>query len=105
MTPETKQLIIVIIAAVIAVGAVFYARSLKADATSATLSTGQALGAGIVGLGILMLAMPWAAGQIAAMGFIKSSDFGILAGSVYGLGIVALIGGILIVVVRGAQES
>lgn len=99
------KLIVVIIAAVIAVGAVFYARSIKTDANSATLSTGQALGAGIVGLGILLLAMPWAAGAIAALEFISSSDFGILAGSVYGLGIVTLIGGILIVVVRGAQES
>ncbi len=101
---DTK-LIIVIIAAIIAVGAVFYARSVKTDANSATLSTGQALGAGIVGLGILLLAMPWAAGAIAALDFIQSSDFGILAGSVYGIGIIALIGGILIVVVRGAQES
>ena len=99
------KLIVVIIAAVIAVGAVFYARSIKTDANSATLSTGQALGAGIVGLGILLLAMPWAAGAIAALEFISSSDFGILAGSVYGLGIVTLIGGILIAVVRGAQES
>ena len=38
-------------------------------------------------------------------GWREYGDFGILAGSVYGLGIVTLIGGILIVVVRGAQES
>mgnify|MGYP001431491998 CR=1 FL=1 len=52
----STQLIVVIIAAVVAVAAVFYARSVKTDANSATLSAGQALGAGIVGLGILLLA-------------------------------------------------
>lgn len=101
----STQLIVVIIAAVVAIAAVFYTRSVKADANSATLSAGQALGAGIVGLGILLLAMPWAAGQIAALEFISSSDFGILAGAVYGIGIVALIGGIVLVVVRGTSEA
>lgn len=99
------QLIIVIIAAVVAVAAVFYTRSVKTDANSATLSAGQALGAGIVGLGILLLSMPWAAGAIAALEFIGSSDFGILTGAVYGIGIVTLLGGILLVVVRGAPEN
>ncbi|MCC7362339.1 MAG: hypothetical protein IT317_22860 [Anaerolineales bacterium] len=97
--------IVVIIAAVIAVAAVFYARSVKTDANSATLSAGQALGAGIVGLGILLLAMPYAAGAIAALEFISSSDFGILSGAVYAIGILAVVGGILLVLVRGAQES
>ena len=101
-----KGLIVAIIAAVVAVGAFLYARSLKPPtADTATLSMGQALGAGIVGLGILLLSMPWAAGQISQLGFITSSDFGILAGSVYGLGILALAGGIAIVVARNSPES
>lgn len=99
------QIIVVIIAAVVAVAAVFYTRSIKTDASSATLSAGQALGAGILGLGILLLAMPWAAGSIAALDFISSSDFGILSGAVYGIGILALLGGIVLVVVRGAPEN
>lgn len=105
MTPETNQLIIAIIAAVIAVGAVFYARSVKTDENSATLSTDQALGAGIVGLGILLVAMPWAAGSIAQLDFITSSDFGILSGAVYAIGILALLGGIVLVVAPGASEG
>jgi hypothetical protein len=77
----------------------------KVNAQQGGLTTGQALGAGIVGLGILLLAMPWAAGSIAALDFITSSDFGILSGSVYAIGILALLGGIVLVVVRGSQES
>jgi hypothetical protein len=101
-----KGLIIAIIAAVVAIAAVFYARSIKPDPSGAnSLSFGQALGAGIVGLAILLLAMPWAAGAIAALGFIKSSDFAILSGSVYALGILALIGGIVLVVVRNSPEG
>lgn len=100
-----SQIVIVIIAAVVAVGALLYARSVKTDANSPTLSTGQALGAGIVGLGILLLAMPWAAGSIAALEFISSSDFAILSGATYAIGILALLGGVAIVIARGAQES
>jgi len=99
------QIIVVIIAAVVAVAAVFYTRSIKTDANSATLSAGQAIGAGILGLGILLLSMPWAAGAIAALDFIGSSDFGVLSGAVYGIGIVALLGGIVLVAVRGTSEG
>lgn len=101
-----KGLVIAIIAAIIAIAAVFYARSIKPDTTSThSLSFGQALGAGIVGLAILLLAMPWAAGAIAALSYIKSTDFAILSGSVYGLGILALIGGIVLVLVRNSPEG
>jgi hypothetical protein len=99
------KLIVVILSAVIAIGAVFYARGVKTDANSHTLSFLQALGAGIVGLGILLVAMPWAAGAIAQLGFITSSDFGILAGSVYAIGILALVGGIVLVVSRSQSEG
>src|SRR6187200_319231 len=95
-----KALIVAIIAAVVALAAFFYARTVKTDANSSTVTYLQALGAGIVGLGILLLAMPWAAGQISQLGFIKSSDFGILAGAVYALGILALVGGIALFLSR-----
>jgi len=94
-------LIIAIVAAVIAVGAVFYARSAKVDDNSARLSTMQALGAGILGLGIMLVAMPWASGAIAALEFIKSTDFAILSGAVYAIGILALLGGAVMMFVKG----
>jgi hypothetical protein len=100
-----SRLIIVLISAAIAIGAVFYSRSVKTDANSHTLSFLQALGAGILGLGILLVAMPWAAGAIAALEFISSSDFGILAGAVYAIGILALVGGLVLVVSRSSTEG
>jgi hypothetical protein len=101
-----KGLIVAIIAAVVAIVAFVYARSLQPPtATTATLSMGQALGAGILGLGILLLAMPWAAGEISQLGFITSSDFGILSGSVYAIGILALLGGLAILIARNAPEA
>jgi peptidoglycan biosynthesis protein MviN/MurJ (putative lipid II flippase) len=101
-----KGLIVAIIAAVVAVAAFLYARSLKPPtAETSTLSMGQALGAGILGLGILLLAMPWAAGEISQLGFITSSDFGILSGSVYAIGILALLGGLAILIARNAPEA
>ena len=101
-----KGLIIAIVAAIIAIAAVFYARSVKPEtANSNTLSFVQALGAGIVGLAILLLAMPWAAGAISVLDFIKSTDFAILSGAVYALGILALLGGLALVIFRNSSEG
>lgn len=99
-------LVVAIIALVVAVGAVVYARSVKPDtSSSAGLTPGQALGAGIVGLGILLLAMPWAAGAIADLEFISSSDFGILSGAVYAIGGLAFLGGAVLMVFRNSLNS
>jgi hypothetical protein len=99
------RIVIVIIAAVVAVGAFFYARSVKTDANSGTVTFLQALGAGVLGLGILLVAMPWAAGAISALEFISSSDFAILSGAVYAIGILALLGGIVLMVTRGGSTE
>ena len=98
-----NALIVAIIAALVFLAAIFYARSAQPSASSSTLSVMQALGAGIVGLAILLLAMPWAAGAIAAGG--TGSEFAILSGAVYALGILALLGGIALVVIRNQSEG
>ncbi len=99
-------LVVAIIALVVAVGAIVYARTIKPEAAEANqMSSGQALGAGIVGLGILLVAMPWASGAIADLEFIQSSDFGILSGAVYAIGILALLGGLVLMVFRGSTEA
>jgi len=49
--------------------------------------------------------MPWAAGAISVLSFIKSTDFAILSGAVYALGILALIGGLALVVFRNSSEG
>jgi hypothetical protein len=96
-----QGMIVAIIAAVVAIGAVFYARSAKVDNNSAVMSTMQALGAGILGLGLMLVAMPWASGAIAALEFISSSDFAILSGAVYAIGALALIGGAVMLFIKG----
>jgi len=97
-------LIVAIIALVVAVAAVFWVRSMNAEAVSKnTMSFSQTLGAGIVGLAILLLAMPWASGAIAVLSFIKSSDFAILSGAVYALGSLALLGGLALIVLRNTE--
>ena len=101
-----QGLIVAIVAAAIAVGAIFYARTVKQEAANDnTLSFTQALGAGILGLGIMLVAMPWAAGAISVLGFIKSSDFAILSGAVYAIGILALVGGAVLLIVKSSSES
>ena len=99
------RVILVIICAVVALGAFFYARSVKTDANSSTLTFMHALGAGIVGLGILLVSMPWAAGAIAELEFISSTEFGILSGAVYAIGILALVGGIVLAISRTSSEG
>lgn len=98
-------MIVAIIAAAVAVGAVFYARSAKVDENSAHMSTLQALGAGILGLGLMLVAMPWASGAIAALEFISSSDFAILSGAVYAIGALALIGGAVMLFVKSGESA
>jgi hypothetical protein len=101
----STQVVVVIIAAIVAVAAFVYTRSVKAESSGRTLGFLQALGAGILGLGILLMVMPWAAGAISTLDFIQSSDFAILSGAVYAIGILALLGGILLLVVRSSPEG
>lgn len=95
-----QPMIVAIICAVIAVGAIFYARSVKPEAVADNkgFTFAQTMGAGVVGLGILLVTMPWAAGAIAVLDFIKSTDFAILTGAAYTLGFLALVAGIALVV-------
>lgn len=98
-----QSMIIAIVAAAIAVGAVLYSRSVTVDENSAWMSTLQALGAGVLGLGIMLVAMPWAAGAISGLEFISSSDFAILSGAVYAIGGLALIGGAVLLFVKSSE--
>jgi len=49
--------------------------------------------------------MPWAAGAIADLEFISSSDFGILSGAVYAIGGLAFLGGAVLMVFRNSLDS
>ena len=86
----------IIIFGVIAAGLVFYLRSVNPETAeqSGTVNFNKAVGSGIIGLGILLLVMPWAASATAAFDFVSSSDFSVLTGADYVLGIVALLAGL-----------
>ena len=99
-----SRLIFVIICAVIAIGAIFYMRANRASDSSMGLNFGQALGAGIIGLGLLGLVMPWAAGQIAVLDFINSSDFAILTGATYIVGILVVLAGAALLFNRASES-
>jgi len=102
-----QGLIVAIIAAVVALGAIFYARSIKPEAVANDkgFSFSQTLGAGIVGLGLLLVLMPWASGAIAALDFIQSSDFAILTGAAYTLGFLALLAGIALAMHKNQSDT
>lgn len=86
----------VIVFAAIAIGAILYTRTVSHEAAerSGTVSFTRAIGAGVIGIGILLLAMPWAAGTIAGLDFVESSDFAVLTGAVYVLGILSVLAGL-----------
>lgn len=100
-------LIAAIIAAIVAIGAILYTRSIKPEAVadSKGMSFAQTMGAGVLGLGILLVVMPWAAGAIAQLDFIKSSNFAILTGAAYTLGFLALVAGIALMANKSQTDA
>lgn len=100
------DIIWVILFAVIAVGAIVYARTLSEErvAASRTMGFAQTVGAGVIGLGILLLAMPWAASASAAFDFVASSDFSILTGAAYVIGIITILAGAALIFNRESAD-
>lgn len=96
----------VIVFAVIAVGAIVYARTLSEErvAASRTLTFAQTIGAGVIGLGILLLAMPWAASSSAAFDFVASNDFSILTGAAYVIGLITILAGVALLLNRESAD-
>ena len=101
------EIVWIIVFGIIAVGAILYARSVSDETVAASRSMGftQTVGAGIVGLGILLLVMPWAASATAAFDFVESSDFSVLTGAAYIIGIITIIAGAVLIANRETSES
>lgn len=55
-----------------------------------TVGPKEGLGAGIIGLGLLMLFLPGKAQEIADLGFIESEPFGILLGATLIVGLLVI---------------
>ena len=101
------EIVWIIVFGIIAVGAILYARSVSEETVEASRTLGftQTVGAGIIGLGILLLVMPWAASATAAFDFVASSDFSVLTGAAYIIGIIVILAGAVLVANRDASES
>lgn len=102
-----NNIVWIIVFGLIAVGAILYARSLSEEkvAASRTMGFPQTVGAGIVGLGILLLVMPWAASATAAFDFVASSEFSVLTGAAFVIGIITILAGVVLVAYKESSAD
>lgn len=73
-----------------------------------TVGTKEGLGAGIIGLGLLLAFVPSAAQQIADLDFIDSSAFGISLGATYVLAFFVVVAGLAVILAHfdeGEEEE
>ena len=70
-----------------------------------TVGSKEGLGAGIIGLGLLMLFLPSTVQKIADLDFIGSSAFGILLGATYVLAIFVVIAGLAVIIAKFDEDE
>ncbi|MBX3049106.1 MAG: hypothetical protein KIT46_02245 [Anaerolineales bacterium] len=59
-----------------------------------TVGAKEGLGAGVIGIGLMMLFLPGASQNIADLEFVGSEPFSILLGAVYVLGVIIILAGL-----------
>lgn len=59
-----------------------------------TVGAKEGLGAGVIGVGLMMLFLPGASQNIADLEFVSSEPFSILLGAVYVLGVIIILAGL-----------
>ncbi len=59
-----------------------------------TVGAKEGLGAGVIGIGLMMLFLPGASQNIADLDFVASEPFSILLGAVYVLGVIIILAGL-----------
>lgn len=67
------------------------------DKKQVTVGAKEGLGAGIVGLGALLIFLPSFSQKIADLDFINSEAFGILSGSVMVLAVLTVLAGLVVI--------
>jgi putative effector of murein hydrolase LrgA (UPF0299 family) len=70
-----------------------------------TVGSKEGLGAGVIGLGLLMLFLPSTVQKIADLDFIESSAFGILLGATYVLAIFVVLAGLAVIVGKFDEDE
>jgi hypothetical protein len=80
---------------VLAVGAILYARSANTEGAS-TVGFVGAMGGAVMGIGLLLLVMPWASQATADFDFVSGDNYNVLSGAAYILGLIAVAAGIVL---------
>jgi hypothetical protein len=70
-----------------------------------TVGKKEGLGAGIVGIGLMMLFLPSASQKIADLDFTSGTPFGILLGATLILGILIVLAGVAVVIMKFDEDE
>ena len=70
-----------------------------------TVGPKEGLGAGIVGIGLLMAFLPSTAQQIADLDYVNSDPFVILLGAVYVLAFITILAGLAVIIAKFKDEE
>ncbi len=65
-----------------------------------TVGTKEGLGAGIIGLGLLLGFLPSASQKIADLDFVQSEPFGIMTGAVFVLAVLTALAGLAVILAK-----
>lgn len=72
---------------------------------SRTVGKKEGIGAGIVGIGLLMAFLPSAAQQIEDLEFVASTAFGIMLGATYVLALLVVLAGVVVLTTNFDDEE
>ena len=102
------QTVMTIISVIVIIIAFLYIRKAAASGAaedSKTVGLVAAAGWGIMSLGVIMLLMPWAAGALEKMTWVKGDQFGILMSGSYVIGALVFISGLALTRTSGQEDG
>ncbi len=70
-----------------------------------TVGAKEGLGAGIVGLGVMLALLPSISQSIADLDYVSSDAFAILLGTVYVLSVFVILGGVAVIMAKFKDEE
>ena len=102
------QIVLTIVSVIVIIIAFLYMRKAAASGVaedSKTVGFVDAVGWGIMSLGVIMLLMPWAAGALEKMTWVKGDQFGILMSGSYVIGFLVFISGLALARTSGQEDG